>query len=65
MRFIKFVIGGLLIVGATLYLIFMFTLGIGFAALGGSHGMWNWLISVVIILIAYFGGVWLVRRNRP
>jgi len=66
MRFIKFVIGGLLIVGATILLCLLFTIGL-VPALGffGGSGLLGWIISVVIVVIAYLGGIWLVRKNRP
>ena len=65
MRFIRFTLGGLLTVGAIVLLFFMFTFGIAFAGMGGGHSLLNWLIAVVIILVAFFGGIWLMRKNRP
>jgi len=66
MRFIRFAIGALLIVGATILLCLLFTIGL-VPALGffGGSGVLGWVISVVIVVIAYAGGVWLVRKNRP
>jgi hypothetical protein len=65
MRFIKFAIGALLIVGATIVLCLLFTIGLVPAVFGGGSGLLGWLIFLVIVVIAYAGGVWLVRKNRP
>ena len=62
MRFIRFLIGGFLIVGSIILACFLL-FGIGFAAMTGT---WSYLIIwAVIDLIAFMGGLWLVSKNRP
>ncbi len=65
MRFVKFLIGGLLIFGSIAMLVLMFTFGLAFAGMWGGHSLLGWLIGVIIVLVAFLGGVWLVRKNRP
>jgi len=62
MRFIRFLIGGFLVVGSIIFAVLLL-FGVIFAALTST---WLYLVIwAVIDLTAFIGGVWLMAKNRP
>jgi hypothetical protein len=62
MRFIKFLIGGFLVVGSVIALIFIYFVWAFAIAVG--HTSWQVILTTIIALVAFFGGIYIIATLR-
>jgi hypothetical protein len=61
MNFLKFIVGGLLVLGAMIFGVFLF-LGSFFLLIGG--GGWSLVIAGVVDFVVLLTGIYLMRSSR-